>query len=86
MNDNELQELMKRDDWELQLVLRHKSDPIRFPMNIATAIKTCKEILCDCESGMVLGENWHGGMTREEWSKRKLYIGQVLNELSSVTI
>ena len=81
MNTIETQKLMERDDWELQLVLAHKKDPIRFPMDVPSVRKTCNEILCDCESGMVLGENWHGGMTQEEWKIRKEYIEKVLSEL-----
>ena len=75
---------MERDDWELQLVLTHKRDPIGFPMDVSITRKTCNELLCDCESGMVLGENWHGGMTREEWKTRKEYIEKVLSELRDV--
>jgi hypothetical protein len=32
---------------------------------------------------MALGENWHGGMTREEWKSRKHYIEKVLHELKA---
>lgn len=83
MSDTELQKLMEKDDWELQVVLAHKQDPCEFPMDVARFEKTCNEILCDCESGMVLGENWHGGMTREEWKSRKHYIEKVLHELKA---
>jgi hypothetical protein len=81
MNNNEL---MERDDWELQLVIRHKSNPIEFPMNVSIAKKTCEEILCDCETGIIIGKNWHGGMTKGEWKNRKEYIKKVLDELENI--
>ena len=78
---NRINEIIDRDDFELEWVLRHKQNPDDYPLNIPEMQKMCNEILCHCECGMIIGENYHGGMTTEEWRNRKQYIEKVLNEL-----
>ncbi len=80
---DKLKELMDKDDWELQWVIKHKQDPLHYSLDKSKFEMCCHEILCDCESGMILGENWHGGMTREEWQARKQYMEKVLHELKT---
>ena len=78
-------ELLECDDFELRLVKAYKKDPIKYSLfSIIGMKKYCEEVLNDCETGMVLGENWHGGMTKEEWKLRKQYIEKVLSELNTI--
>jgi hypothetical protein len=80
MNKN-TNEILDRDDWELQAVIKHKKDPVNFPLNTSYVKKWCRKMLQDCETGIALGEGWHGGMTREEWKNEKKYIKKILMEL-----
>ena len=85
MNNKELNELMKRDDWELEYLVRHKQNSNDYPITDKEKFKRCiMEDLCHCESGMYIGEGYHGGMTREEWKNKKEYLEKVLNELKSL--
>jgi hypothetical protein len=72
---------MENDGWELIVIRQHKQDPFKYPLNEIKCKSYLEEILCDCEIGMAIGENWHGEMTREEWKTRKEYIEKVLGEL-----
>ena len=46
--------------------------------------KGLEEDLCICESGMYIGEGWHGGLTREEWTIKYNYTIQALEEFQTL--
>jgi len=75
-------ETFAHNDFELQLVIKHKQDPFNYPLNISYIKEFCEESLTLCETGIVLGENWHGGMSQEEWNSQKQYIEKILFELN----
>lgn len=77
----EFDELLKRDDWELQWAIKHKEDPDNYTLDVPVFKEHCEKVLQDCETGMVLGEGWQGGMTREEWQKEKTYFEKVISYL-----
>ena len=81
MNNKELNELMKRDDWELEYLVRHKQNPNYYPLDREKFKQCVMENLRHCESGMYIGENYHGGMSREEWKSNYDYYKVVLKEL-----
>ena len=82
--NNEVEEILAKDDWELQWIRKHKQSPLVYPIDRPKIVSYLNEILCDCESGMALGENWHGGMSRDEWKHRKEYIETVLKEMDTL--
>ena len=80
----ELKKALESDDWQMQLILLHKKDSVKYPMNVETAKSTCKEMLRDCDTGMCLGVGWHGGKTPKEWEKESMYLKSVLKELETI--
>ena len=84
MNKKELDELVETDDWLLQYVIRHNQFPNNYPLDKEKFKNSVMEDLCHCESGMYIGEGYHGGMTRKEWKNEKEYLLKVLTELEKL--
>ena len=77
----EMDEILKKDDWELEYLVRHKQNPNYYPLDREKFKQCVMENLRHCESGMYIGENYHGGMSREEWKSNYDYYKVVLKEL-----
>lgn len=73
-------EILELDEWELLLVKAHKKFPKEYPIDMEKFIFSIKEDIGWCNTGITLGENWHGGMSSSEWGKRKEYLESVLKE------
>ena len=82
MYRQDYERVMSADDWELQYCRNHKADPESWPLDVIKCRKYLDEELVTCESGICLGEGWHGGMTSEQWSSRKCYIERVIQEMT----
>lgn len=82
MTENEISELLKNDDWELKAIHAFKKGKLKMIKSIF--LKELKESLIHCNSGACLGENYHGGMTSQEWINRGDYIQKCIHELEAI--
>lgn len=81
MTDTELKEMLASDEWELNGIKAYKLN--LFDIDVDITMSYLNQILRDCDTGECLGENWHGGMTSEEWKDRRLYIKKCIETLQS---
>lgn len=81
MTDLELKEMLASDEWELNCIKAYKSKSLDIDPDVT--MDHLNEILKHCDTGECLGENWHGGMTSEEWKDRRLYIKKCIETLQS---
>ena len=70
---NNIAEIYDLSDWELIYVKLHKKCPVDYPMDIEKCRNGITDELIECETGMCLGEGWHGGLTHEQWKQRRDY-------------
>jgi hypothetical protein len=77
----EMNEIMNLDDWEYHYLIKHKQNPIYYPLDEKKFKESILESLTVASSGMYIGEGFHGGMTREEWTSRYNYLNNILTLL-----
>jgi len=83
MVSKEQYEKMKlSEDFELQIIRLYKNKKLSFNIDEKLFRKNLETSIFECQTGECIGEGWHGGMSSEEWKKRRQYYEQCLLELN----
>ena len=80
--EEQYRELFEGPDYDLKLIRAAKKYKLRMDKELLNEYLT--EQLIHASSGEYIGEGYHGGLSCEEWRRRRIYLEQCLTELNSI--
>jgi len=80
--EEQYRELFEGPDYDLKLIRAAKKYKLRMDKEVLTEYLT--EQLIHASSGEYIGEGYHGGLSCEEWRRRRICLEQCLAELNSI--